>query len=136
MYIVGQFHQAVLQMDIFHLNTGRKFKVNMREVPDSLNIRFYKRLRNFTRFGFGNCQNDNIYIMRVNILLQFLERANRYPSDRLPEKIGINIECAHKIEAALLEFQIAYKCLSEIAGTDQNHVVYMIQAQYLADFLI
>ena len=136
MNVVGQFHQTILQMDTLHLYGRRKLQIDVGEVPDGLDVGLCERVRHFPGLRFGDREDHNVHIVCVDIFLQLTERADRYPSDRLSEKLRVHIESTDKIESALFEFQIPDKCLAQITGPYQDHVVLMIKAQNFPDFFV
>ena len=123
-------------MYALHLNPVRHFKVYMGEIPYCLDRSFRQHLRDLNGRSFRNRKHRDINIILSDKSRHLFHGKDRHIRDFRAVQRGIDIKCSLERKSPVLEIHVIDQGLSQIAGADQNHIMLLVQPQYLADLFV
>ena len=132
---VAQREERVNEVDVFEKDVRHRGReLHVREVPEPADAQLDEpvgqRLRNVLRHG----EHGDVGVIFVDIVLQLIHRADGDVVDFGADKGGGDVEGGVNLEADLLEVEVLEQGMAEVAGTDDNQLVPIVDAQNVADF--
>ena len=132
---VAQREERVDEVDVFEKDVRHRGReLHVREVPEPADAQLDKpvgqRLRTVLRHG----EPGDVEVIFADIVLQLVHRADDVVVDFGADKGGGDVEGGVNLEADLLEVEVLEQGMAEVAGTDDNQLVPIVDAQNVADF--
>lgn len=134
MHTVGECHQTVAEMHIFH-NDMRivDTQVKVAEIPESADAERDQLIRKLLRSSFRNAEDSHLRMLLFTEFRKLLHGLDRKPRRFCTVEFLVSVEDPDQTAAALLKIQMRCDRLAEIARTDQDHAGAFIDTEDRTD---
>src|SRR5699024_3658236 len=136
--IVGKAHQTFGKMNVLYNKITRqgKVQISMCKIPECLYAAVCKELCHLQRLCFRQSQSGNLHIVFADKVRKFIGHADRNPADADALQHRVDIEDAHGLKTAAVKRRVICQCLSEITGTDDDHIMGTVQTEDLSNLCV
>ena len=111
----------------------RQMKIRMGKIPDCTDAVTHQKVCHFLCILLRKCQGCDLNVMLLQKSRKLVCHTDQNSSDCNAFQLWIYIEQPFDQKTVFFKFYIICKSLSEISGTDDDHIVILIQAQNLPD---
>ena len=137
MVSIGQPHQPVGQVDVFHQDIFGQFHLQIRigKVPNGPDPVLHEDLCDFFGIFLRKGQRRDLHIVGTQEGGQIVHMSDLQFADLCANQFFTYIEQTDDLETAAIEVLVIRNGLSQMTGTDDDHPMFLIQSKDLADLI-